>query len=99
MTFFKPAVEPKSGDPCEAHADPRIAHRYGSYGVSLIRLVRSALGAGSLELIAGPPENVALAEAGRNGTRVQAVAKLEPGASTHRLRYRWHWKAGTDATV
>lgn len=50
----------------------------------------------SIEFHAGPPEHVALAEAGRNGTRVQAVARVEAGVFTHRLRYRWRWSPGTE---
>lgn len=34
---------------------------------------------------------VGLAEAGRRLTRVQAGSEVVPGASTHRLVYRWRW--------
>jgi hypothetical protein len=46
---------------------------------------------GRLELIAEPPSLLALAEAGRHATRVQALAMIQPGTFTHRLRYRWRW--------
>jgi hypothetical protein len=35
---------------------------------------------------------LALAEAGRLATRVQALATLDPALFTHRLRYRWRWE-------
>jgi hypothetical protein len=65
-------------------------------GPHAIRWSGDRLGQGSLDLLAGPPENLALAEAGRTGTRVQAVAKVEGSAFTHRLRYRWRWSRGID---
>lgn len=65
-------------------------------GPYAIRWNGDRLGRGSLELLGGPPENLALTEAGRTGTRVQAVAKVEASAFTHRLRYRWLWSAGID---
>jgi len=34
---------------------------------------------------------VALAEAGRRATQVQALAALDPGSGTHRAIYRWTW--------
>ncbi len=49
------------------------------------------LGQTRLELLAPPPAALALAEAGRQGTRVQAVARVEPASFTHRLLYRWRW--------
>jgi hypothetical protein len=36
---------------------------------------------------------LALAEAGRQGTRVQAMADIDPATFTHRLRYRWRWES------
>ena len=45
-----------------------------------------------LELRCEPPGLLGLAEAGRTGTRVQAVAAIAPGVFTHRLRYSWHWR-------
>jgi hypothetical protein len=44
-----------------------------------------------LELDVEPPSVLALAEAGRHATRVQALAAIQPGTYTHRLRYRWFW--------
>jgi hypothetical protein len=44
-----------------------------------------------LELRCDSPGTVALAEAGRNATRVQALAAIDPAVYTHRLRYRWRW--------
>jgi hypothetical protein len=37
-----------------------------------------------------------LAEAGRSGTYVQALAPFGPEKSTHRLSYRWRWLADND---
>jgi hypothetical protein len=45
-----------------------------------------------LDLHCDPPSVLGLAEAGRTGTRVQAVAAIAPGVFTHRLRYRWRWR-------
>jgi hypothetical protein len=53
---------------------------------------------GRLELVAIAPGTLALAEAGRNATRVQVVAAIESGSSTHRLRYRWRWTTNSDLT-
>jgi hypothetical protein len=44
-----------------------------------------------LELGCDPPASLALAEAGRQATRVQALAAIETALFTHRLRYRWRW--------
>jgi len=44
-----------------------------------------------LELRCDSPGSVALAEAGRNATRVQVLAAIDPTVFTHRLRYRWRW--------
>jgi hypothetical protein len=51
----------------------------------------AAPGPRRLELRCDPPGSLALAEAGRNATRVQAVAAIDPAVFTHRLRYRWRW--------
>jgi hypothetical protein len=53
---------------------------------------------GRLELIAEAPATLALAEAGRHATRVQALAKIEPATFTQRLRYRWRWTSSTART-
>jgi hypothetical protein len=53
---------------------------------------------GRLELIAEATATLALAEAGRQATHVQALAKIEPGTFTQRLRYRWRWTSPTDLT-
>jgi hypothetical protein len=44
---------------------------------------------GQLELVAGPGVSLALTEAGRQATRVQVLAAVQPGLGTHRLRYGW----------
>lgn len=44
-----------------------------------------------LELASDAPGSVALAEAGRTATRVQALAAINAADFTHRLRYRWSW--------
>ena len=44
-----------------------------------------------LELLCGPPGSVALAEAGRNASRVQVLAAIDPHIYTQRLHYRWRW--------
>lgn len=56
-----------------------------------------ALGQGRLEFVADAPGLTALAEAGRRGTRVQALARLATSAATHRLAYRWRWTPGPRA--
>jgi hypothetical protein len=48
-------------------------------------------GGGQLELLAEAPGILALAEAGRGATRVQALATIAPGTFTQRLRYHWRW--------
>jgi hypothetical protein len=53
---------------------------------------------GRLELVAIAPGTLALAEAGRNATRVQVVAAIESGSFTHRLRYRWRWTTNSGLT-
>ena len=49
-------------------------------------------GVNTLELRCDPPGSLALAEAGRQATRVQALAAIHPTLFTHRLRYRWRWR-------
>jgi len=51
-----------------------------------------------LELEAVAPSTLALAEAGRNATRVQVLAAIDPGSFTHRLRYRWRWTSSSGLT-
>ena len=51
-----------------------------------------------LELLAIEPGTLALAEAGRNATRVQVLASIDPGSFTHRLRYRWRWTSNSGLT-
>jgi hypothetical protein len=53
---------------------------------------------GRLELVAIAPGTLALAEAGRNATRVQVLAAIESGSFTHRLRYRWRWTTNSGLT-
>jgi hypothetical protein len=50
-----------------------------------------ALGRGRLELTAGGASDLAMAEAGRRATRVQALARLDPATYTQRLVYSWRW--------
>jgi hypothetical protein len=50
-----------------------------------------ALGKGRLEFTSGGEHQVALAEAGRQATRVQALARLDPATYTQRLFYSWRW--------
>jgi hypothetical protein len=56
------------------------------------------LGQARLELLAPPPAVLALAEAGRQATRVQAVARIDPATFTHRLRYSWRWTSVSSFT-
>ena len=51
-----------------------------------------ALGQGRLEFTTtGGVDSVALSEAGRRATRVQAIARLVPSTHTRRLFYCWRW--------
>ena len=50
-----------------------------------------ALGQGRLEFAARDGVDVALAEAGRRASRVQALARLVPTTHTQRLYYSWRW--------
>ncbi len=56
------------------------------------------LGQARLELLAPPPAALALAEAGRQATRVQAVAHIDPATFTYRLLYRWRWTSASSVT-
>lgn len=56
------------------------------------------LGQARLQLLATPPAVLALAEAGRQATRVQAVALVERATFTHRLRYSWRWTSVSSFT-
>jgi hypothetical protein len=53
---------------------------------------------GRLEIEVEPPGMLALAEAGRNATRVQTLAAIQPATFTQRLRYRWRWTSLSDLT-
>ncbi len=57
------------------------------------------LGRGRLEFTTeGGPDTVALAEAGRQAARVQALARLQPTTFTQRLLYQWRWtSSGKDS--
>jgi hypothetical protein len=57
-----------------------------------------ALGRGRLEFTtSGGVGSVALAEAGRRATRVQALARLDPTTYTQRLFYSWRWTPAAGA--
>lgn len=62
-------------------------------GAHAIAWTGDRLGDGLLTMEPDAGATLALAEAGRRCTRAQALAKLEPGSFTHRLRYRWRWAA------
>ena len=66
-------------------------------GPNAITWSGGAIGTARLELLCEPPGSLVLAEAGRQATRVQALAAITPGDYTHRLRYRWRWAAASDA--
>jgi hypothetical protein len=93
-------------DRCRAPLDSLAAtYSVGVYGGALLdadpgRIVWEPLGPdqGRLELIAEAPATLALAEAGRQLTRVQALAKIDLGTFTQRLRYRWRWTSSPDRT-
>ncbi|APW63870.1 hypothetical protein [Paludisphaera borealis] len=55
------------------------------------------LGEGVLTLQSDAGAILALAEAGRQSTRAQALARLAPDSFTHRLRYRWRWATTADS--
>jgi hypothetical protein len=54
-----------------------------------------SIGSARLELHSDRPARLALAEAGRQSTRVQVLGTIHPGEFTHRLRYRWRWSAAS----
>jgi hypothetical protein len=54
-----------------------------------------SIGPSRLELRSEPPARLALAEAGRQASRVQVLGTIRPGEFTHRLRYRWRWSAAS----
>jgi hypothetical protein len=51
-----------------------------------------SFGPGRLTFAAIPPARVALAEAGRLATSIQALAGPQPGAATRRYLYTWRWE-------
>jgi hypothetical protein len=55
-------------------------------------------GGGQIELLCDAPGSLSLGEAGRQATRVQALASIVPGQFTHRLRYRWRWVSSSERT-
>jgi hypothetical protein len=55
------------------------------------------IGEGVLTLQSEAGAILALAEAGRQSTRAQALAHLAPDSFTHRLRYRWRWATTADS--
>jgi hypothetical protein len=93
-------------DRCRAPLDSLAAtYRVGASGGAIVdadpgRIAWDPVGPdrGRLELIAEPPTTLALAEASPQATLVQALAKIEPGTSTQRLRYRWRWTSSNDLT-
>jgi hypothetical protein len=70
----------------------------GDAGPNAITWENVGKGRGRLELVAVAPTTLVLAEAGRNATRVQVLARIEPGSFTHRLRYRWRWTSNSGVT-
>ncbi len=50
----------------------------------------------TLALAAGSGSQLALAEAGRRATRVQANARLKSGESTQHFVYQWRWTLRND---
>ncbi len=57
------------------------------------RIAADGAATSDLELRCDSPGSLAMAEAGRASTRVQALAGLDPTLFTHRLRYQWRWQA------
>jgi hypothetical protein len=55
-----------------------------------------ALGRGRLEFSTVAPNTIALAEAGRRATRVQALARIVPTTFTQRLAYQWRWTPASE---
>lgn len=56
------------------------------------------LGAGSLTFRVASGASLALAEAGRHSSRVQALARLEADSFNHQLRYQWRWATASGRT-
>lgn len=56
------------------------------------------LGDGTLTFRVGPGAALALAEAGRHSSRIQALAGLKADSSTHQLRYQWRWATASGRT-
>jgi hypothetical protein len=54
---------------------------------------------GRLELASPEPGLVSLGEAGRGATLAQVVGQVDPKGFTHRLRYRWVWRAAAAASA
>jgi hypothetical protein len=65
---------------------------------TVIRWNVSGAAVGRLEMLAVAPTTLALAEAGRQATRVQALAALDEGGFTRRFRYRWRWTSVSGVT-
>ena len=57
-----------------------------------------SLGDGSLSLKSESETVLALAEAGRQSARAQALARLDAGSFTHRLHYQWRWVTVSERT-
>ena len=68
-------------------------------GAHAIAWADDRLGTGALKLESDAGATLALAEAGRRCTRAQALARLEDGSFTHRLRYRWCWATTAGAEL
>lgn len=56
------------------------------------------LGAGSLTFRVDRGASLALAEAGRHSSRVQALAQLKADSLTHQLRHQWRWATASGRT-
>jgi hypothetical protein len=63
------------------------------------RAVWTGVGGGRLELLAVAPSTLVVAEAGRNATRAQVLATIDPASHTHRLHYRWRWASNSGLTL
>ena len=80
------------------HPTEALASTY-TVGASSDELVEASpsaavwdFGAGRLTFSATPPAQVALAEAGRRATQIQALAGADPLAPTRRYVYQWYWE-------
>jgi hypothetical protein len=99
-------VDVDVADRCRAHVAQLAATylvRLGSSdlvdaGPNHIVWAGPSLGSGKLELHCDRPGALALAEAGRQATRVQAIAAIQTTSFTHRLRYRWRWESNAGLT-